>query len=248
MNAKNASEATVIVHPMVVNTQQKTLKEEIAHSGSSSSLSSSSSSSSAAVASVETQSSVQNEAQAATTFRQQETAFVVDSTGNVIKVQVPQDTNILHMGAQGPNNNNPRSGSSSSSSSSTLQGRDGVIAGAENTTVVGQKEVQWTNHGYKHVSPKNIPWKEIVKQTAERKQHAKYKPGINIEALERKAWSEGTLTEGRPWKVMKCDSIIGAKNGQETVYMRVEMTSNTIHGHPITFEEYKDLMGKSFKN
>jgi len=99
----------------------------------------------------------------------------------------------------------------------------------------------WSPHGYKHVSPKNSTWEEVVKNT--KKGPAKYCHGIEIEKLEREVWKHGTkVTNGKPWKVIKLDKVIGAKNGIETSCMRVEMTANTIHGHPITLSEYLKLL------
>ena len=39
---------------------------------------------------------------------------------------------------------------------------------------------------------------------------------------------------------MQFDEVIGANNGHETKHVLVELTNNgnTIHGHPITREEY----------
>jgi hypothetical protein len=100
-----------------------------------------------------------------------------------------------------------------------------------------EKKIEWTNHIDKHKSPKNMSWKDIVEYT--RHGDAKYKPGTNIEQLERLAWEKGTpVNNGRPWKVIEFDSIVGAKNGIETKYVRVEMNTNTIHGHPITPQEF----------
>jgi len=41
---------------------------------------------------------------------------------------------------------------------------------------------------------------------------------------------------------MKFDKVVGASNGIETQYVRVEMSANTIHGHPITKAEYLKLI------
>ncbi|HDK7166212.1 TPA: hypothetical protein PTV44_000014 [Clostridium botulinum] len=72
---------------------------------------------------------------------------------------------------------------------------------------------------------------------------AKYNPGTDIEKLERMAWEKGTsVTNGRTWKVMEFDDVIGASAGAEIKYMRIEMSGGTIHGHPITKAEYKKLM------
>ncbi|MCK4651205.1 hypothetical protein KAT08_03480 [Candidatus Babeliales bacterium] len=57
------------------------------------------------------------------------------------------------------------------------------------------------------------------------------------------AWEKGIpTTDGKTWKVFKADGIIGAKLGIETPYVRIEMSANTIHGHPITPAEYKALL------
>ncbi|WP_252088923.1 RHS repeat-associated core domain-containing protein, partial [Pseudomonas sp. MWU13-3659] len=62
------------------------------------------------------------------------------------------------------------------------------------------KEPEWTPHGYKHVAPKNSSWKDIVKST--KKGPAKYKPGTDIEALERSVHRDGQpVTNGKSWKV-----------------------------------------------
>lgn len=101
--------------------------------------------------------------------------------------------------------------------------------------------IKWTNHGYKHFPQKNMSWKDIIKST--KNGPAKYKPGIDIEALERMVWEKGTpVTNGKIRKYMEFDDIIGASAGAETKYMRVEMSGGTIHGHPITESEYKKLI------
>ena len=103
------------------------------------------------------------------------------------------------------------------------------------------KNISWTNHGFKHFPPKNLSWKEIVKLT--KTGDALYKPGINIEKIERFAWENGKkVTTDKPWKVIEFDHIIGAKNGTETQFMRVEISANTIHGHPITPAEFKKYL------
>ncbi len=105
------------------------------------------------------------------------------------------------------------------------------------------EKLQWTNHGRKHVSPKNKDWNDIVKSTKYGK--AKYKSGINIQEIEKTTWDSGILVEkDKCWKVKKFDNIIGAKRGEATQYMRVEMSAGTIHGHPITEAEYKNLTKK----
>ena len=108
--------------------------------------------------------------------------------------------------------------------------------------IKGTGEVaEWTNHGFKHFAPKNMSWKNVVKST--KSGPAKYLKGAEIEALERMVWKNGTdVTNGKTWKVMEFDEVIGASLGKETKYMRVEFSSGTIHGHPITKSEYNKLL------
>ncbi len=102
--------------------------------------------------------------------------------------------------------------------------------------------VNFTNHGYKHFPEKNKSWKEIVAST--KSGPAKYSQEIeSIEAFEREAWNSGIpVTNGKNWKVKKYDYIIGASNGKETQYVRIENSGGTNHGHPITEAEYKKLL------
>ncbi|MWV17459.1 type IV secretion protein Rhs [Pseudomonas sp. L-22-4S-12] len=101
-------------------------------------------------------------------------------------------------------------------------------------------EVKWTPHGYKHVPPKNKEWPEVVKST--KSGPAKYKPGVDIEKLERGAYEIGTsTTNGKPWKVQEYDEVIGASEGKPSRWIRVELSANTIHGHPISEAEFKRL-------
>ncbi len=105
-----------------------------------------------------------------------------------------------------------------------------------------EADVEWTNHGFKHFPPKNKSWKSVVEST--KNGPAKYIPGIDIESIEREAWRDGVpVSNGKPWKVKEYDFTIGAKEGVETKYIRVEKSANTIHGHPITPGEYKKLKG-----
>jgi hypothetical protein len=93
----------------------------------------------------------------------------------------------------------------------------------------------------KHVASKKLPWNQIVEST--RRGPAKYSPGTSIEALERRVWAEGrATTNGRSWKVMEFADDIGASGGQASRWIRVEESSGTIHGHPITQAEYLRLI------
>jgi hypothetical protein len=99
-------------------------------------------------------------------------------------------------------------------------------------------DVQWSNHGNKHVPAPNLSWQKIIESTGHQGK-AKYKPGVNIKALEMTAWSTGTKInagagKNSVWKVFKAPDIIGANDGKETEYMRVECSQGVIHGHPIS--------------
>lgn len=102
--------------------------------------------------------------------------------------------------------------------------------------------IEWTDHGHKHFPDKNKPWREIVKSTESGP--AKYSPDIqNIEVFERDAWATGTpVTNGKNWKVKAYDHVIGATGGKETCFVRIECSGNTIHGHPISLQEYLKLI------
>ncbi|MBI6865705.1 hypothetical protein [Lysinibacillus fusiformis] len=107
-------------------------------------------------------------------------------------------------------------------------------------------EIHWSDHGNKHFPPPRVSWGEVIEDTITG--FAKYKMGINIEAIERYAWHFGQdVKTGKTWRVFKFNEVIGAKKGKETCYVRVECTSgNIIHGHPIPEEEYNKLLkGKS---
>ncbi len=100
---------------------------------------------------------------------------------------------------------------------------------------------EWIPHRHKHVSPKDLSWKKIIANT--RNGDARYKPEINIKELEFFVWKEGIAVNNlQNWKVMKLDKIIGASKGIETEYMVVKNSANTIHGHPITYIEYRDFL------
>ncbi|MHA6532312.1 hypothetical protein [Paenibacillus sp. BAC0078] len=108
-------------------------------------------------------------------------------------------------------------------------------------------EIKWINyakHDFKSIKGyKKMSWSDIRDTT--KHGNAMYKTDIDIEALERYAWEYGTpTTNGKTWKVMKFDEVIGATKGKDTVYMRIELSADSmeIHGHPITEQEYKNLL------
>lgn len=102
--------------------------------------------------------------------------------------------------------------------------------------------VNRTNHGYKYFSDKSKSWNEIIASI--KNGSAKYSPNINdIEIFEREAWTTGKpVTNRKNWKVKFYSQIIGANGGKETNYVRIENSSNTIHGHPISKSEYLKLL------
>ncbi len=106
--------------------------------------------------------------------------------------------------------------------------------------------LDWTSHGGKYIPPKNSSWSKIRKAT-KNGESAKYKPEIHIESIERTAWTKGTpvLSFGKNvyYKVYDAGKIIGASEGIDTSYIRVECSQGVIHGHPITKKEYLKRLG-----
>jgi len=101
-------------------------------------------------------------------------------------------------------------------------------------------EVRWTSYGGKHVANSQTSWRDTVDGT--KNGPAKYRPGTNIQQLERQVWAEGSpASNGKSWKVMEFDEVIGASGGAESRWVRVEESAGTIHGHPITRREYLKL-------
>jgi Domain of unknown function (DUF4157) len=112
---------------------------------------------------------------------------------------------------------------------------------AQRTASQVKKALSWTAHGGKHVPNPRLKWPDIVAST--KNGPAKYLHGTNIEALERKVFAEGKkVTNGKNWRVMEFPNEIGASEGKSVRWMRVEESANTIHGHPITHEEYLKLL------
>jgi hypothetical protein len=93
----------------------------------------------------------------------------------------------------------------------------------------------------KHI-PKSDAWtKSVIEET--RGKTALYKPGEDVEMLERGVWQNGTpVTNGKNWKVYEFDRVIGASDGKAVRWIRVEYSAGTIHGHPITEQVYRNLI------
>lgn len=72
-------------------------------------------------------------------------------------------------------------------------------------------------------------------------------PEIHIESLERTAWTKGTpvssFGKNVHYKVYDAGNIIGASEGIDTPYIRVECSQGVIDGHPITKKEYLKRLG-----
>jgi hypothetical protein len=101
-------------------------------------------------------------------------------------------------------------------------------------------EPVWSEYGRKHVASAKVPWAETVEST--KSGPAKYLPGTDVEALERQVWREGTaVTTGKTWKVMEMPRDVGASGGKLSRWVRVEESAGTIHGHPITEVEFRNL-------
>ncbi|HHQ6551869.1 TPA: S-type pyocin domain-containing protein [Serratia fonticola] len=97
-------------------------------------------------------------------------------------------------------------------------------------------------HNHKHYPPKGVPWKDIVRTTAN-KGKAKFKPDVNIPRIDIDVWSTGQTTKTHPdWKVKQYDHIIGAYDGKETQWVVVKESQGVIHSHPISEQKVKELM------
>lgn len=71
---------------------------------------------------------------------------------------------------------------------------------------------------------------------------AKYAHDVDIKSLEYDIFNTGTpVANGKPWKVKDMGKVVGASEGKESQWVRVELSGNTIHGHPISLDEYRRL-------
>ncbi len=102
------------------------------------------------------------------------------------------------------------------------------------------------SHG-RHLADKNKKWNKVaadIKSTP-----AKFNPKYDADNLTITAWNKGKeVTNGKDWKVYEFDFDIGANNGKETRYIRVEMTvignTEVLHAHPISKESFNKLIKK----
>ncbi|EDU0978099.1 hypothetical protein DBN05_004709 [Salmonella enterica subsp. enterica serovar Anderlecht] len=85
-----------------------------------------------------------------------------------------------------------------------------------------------------------LSWSDIIKPT--RSGPAKYGPDIDVKSLEYDVFNTGSsVTNGKPWKVKDMGKVIGASEGKESPWVRVENSADTIHGHPISLDEFSRL-------
>lgn len=96
-------------------------------------------------------------------------------------------------------------------------------------------------HGYKHHSPKNKSWKEVIDST--KTGPAKFKQGADIASIDHDVWETGTpTTNGQNWKVKEFDSVQGAYKGKETSWVVTKESQGTIHSHPIDADVARKLL------
>lgn len=118
---------------------------------------------------------------------------------------------------------------------------DAKGSGVEPVYVVVSSPPKSVVHGYKHYPPKGVPWADIIKSTANGGA-AKFKPGVNIPAIDMDVWVTGQKTTMHPtWKVKEYkNTIIGAYKGKETSWVVVKESQGTIHSHPISASKVKE--------
>jgi len=104
------------------------------------------------------------------------------------------------------------------------------------------KAIIWTAYEGRHLASAKIPWSRIAESTLSGP--AKYLPGTTVEILEKMIWEKGAQVHGRTWKIMELPHVIGASEGKPSRWVRVEESAGTIHGHPITEEEFHRLLRK----
>lgn len=111
---------------------------------------------------------------------------------------------------------------------------------SENLKAPIHNEINWIVRDHKYSPSKNTSWEAIIESTKTGPE--KYKPGTDIEKLERGVFKDGKLsTNGKPWKVKEFESDIVASRGKNSRWIRIELSAKTIHGHPITEQEFRKL-------
>ena len=88
-----------------------------------------------------------------------------------------------------------------------------------------------SDHGRKHLKARTEA--EATKFSTKA---AQYLPGVNNKQLERTALQKGTLIRragGDVWSIYRANKPVGYDGGEKTHWMRAELSSGTIHGHPM---------------
>ncbi len=97
----------------------------------------------------------------------------------------------------------------------------------------------------KHIASRRFTRKQIRNGTQNGPAKYYLTSGREVKEFELKAWKQGIPIRSNPnFKVVEHPEVIGAKFGRDSRWQRLEYdeTSNTIHGHPITKEEFQRYM------
>ncbi|WPQ60685.1 polymorphic toxin-type HINT domain-containing protein [Chitinophaga sancti] len=110
------------------------------------------------------------------------------------------------------------------------------------------KHILWS---FKNKLLSKMSWKDVIKWTKDNE--AIYKSAVKeeVRTLEMTAISEGLevpIGKGVKYFIYDAGKVIGASEGKETQYLRVELASDgSVHGHPITDVDYRKYL-KKIKN
>ena len=78
-----------------------------------------------------------------------------------------------------------------------------------------------------------------------------YYRGVDIRDLETRAAADGVeVPSGKPatlYKVYAAERAVGASEGEESRWVRVEDTNGDFHGHPISQRRYEEYMRRRQK-
>jgi|GEM_PF-2374179 hypothetical protein len=88
-----------------------------------------------------------------------------------------------------------------------------------------------SDHGRKHLKAKTEVDAAVFSERA-----AQYLPGVDNTQLERRALQHGLLIDrgnGGVWGIFRFNKPVGYDGGEKTNWIRAELSSGTIHGHPM---------------
>ncbi|MFL0809341.1 MAG: tandem-95 repeat protein [Agarilytica sp.] len=94
----------------------------------------------------------------------------------------------------------------------------------------------------KHIASRRLSQKQVRQGTQNGPAKYYLTSAREVKDLELKAWKEGVPVRSNPnFKVVEHPDVIGAKFGRDSRWQRLEYdeTSDSIHGHPITKEEFQ---------